>query len=213
MVDQSSSVTSTSEQQAVPVAQEADCVRLEDVTSAVAAAFANDACLIWSGEHGLYWRADAAGYTNQRDEAGRYTIGTAYAKTRHCDPDKRIEFHRLAATSLHDMQITPALPHPCKSGEGAGQSDLVNELRAVARAMELVDFHAREPDLDLKPSTCRAIVKDAIAALTPDATQTREAEVRERITQAILQQSTEGENWRGELFDNIIAALNARGGA
>lgn len=72
--------------------------------------------------------------------------------------------------------LAEAASLPCKSGEGAGESALVNELRAVARAMELVDFHAREPDLDLKPSACRAIVKDAIAALTPDATQTREAE-------------------------------------
>lgn len=50
--------------------------------------------------------------------------------------------------------------------EQAARETLLSELRSVARAMDLVDFHAREPDLDLKPSACRAIVKDAIRALS-----------------------------------------------
>lgn len=36
----------------------------------------------------------------------------------------------LAASSLHDMQITPELSHPCKSGEGAGEAFL-DQLRRV----------------------------------------------------------------------------------
>lgn len=29
--------------------------------------------LVWSNEHGAWWRPKSAGYTRNRDEAGRYT--------------------------------------------------------------------------------------------------------------------------------------------
>lgn len=78
---------------------QADRVALEDVTPEMARYFGDDLCLIWSGEHRLYWRANANGYTSVRERAGRYTLASAYAATRHCDPDKQIAFERLAALS------------------------------------------------------------------------------------------------------------------
>lgn len=86
--------------------------------------------------------------------------------------DKALEAFSSRVPYDDEPTPSPAIPEGT-SGEGV----LVDELRAVARAMELVDFRAREPDLDLNPSACRAIVKDAIAALQTDATQTREAEL------------------------------------
>ncbi|MBI0474253.1 hypothetical protein D9601_02590 [Sphingomonas sp. MA1305] len=65
------------------------------MTPTIAAAFADDACLIWSGEWQSYWRAGGNGYTKAAAEAGRYTIQAAYEGTRHCDPSKQIMFERV----------------------------------------------------------------------------------------------------------------------
>jgi len=72
-------------------------VALEEVTPAIATAFADNPCLIWSGEHRTWWRANGNGYTNRREYAGRYTIGDAFARTRHCGPEKAIAFERLTS--------------------------------------------------------------------------------------------------------------------
>jgi hypothetical protein len=79
---------------------QADRVALEDVNPTIAEYFASDPCLIWSGEHRWWWRADGYGYTADRARAGRYTIGDAYARTRHCDPTKAIAFERLATAPV-----------------------------------------------------------------------------------------------------------------
>lgn len=47
---------------------------------------------IWSGEHGLYWRANAGGYTAIESEAGIYPIEDALRRTRHAGPEKLINF-------------------------------------------------------------------------------------------------------------------------
>ena len=50
-----------------------------------------DLVYIWSGEHGCYWRADAAGYTRRIRDAGIYTRDEAGRMTSHCGPEKQIE--------------------------------------------------------------------------------------------------------------------------
>lgn len=73
-------------------------IALEDVTPVIAAAFADDACLIWSGEHRAYWVAGGNGYTTGAAYAGRWTIADAYRQTKHCDPTKQIAFERVDAS-------------------------------------------------------------------------------------------------------------------
>lgn len=89
-------------QQAVPVAQE---VAIVAVTQA-------DRDAVQAFHHVMLLRL-MSDVKSQRpklgdDEGDAGTLVQAFAR------------HRLAATSLHDMQITPSLSHPCKSGEGAG---------------------------------------------------------------------------------------------
>jgi hypothetical protein len=48
---------------------------------------------IWSDQWGAYWRAEAAGYTSEIDQAGLYEPADAFAHTRELGPEKRIEFH------------------------------------------------------------------------------------------------------------------------
>jgi len=69
-------------------------IALEELAPAIVSAFAEDACLIWSGEWQAYWRAGGNGYTKSADEAGWYTIAAAYARTKHCGPEKQIAFER-----------------------------------------------------------------------------------------------------------------------
>jgi len=47
---------------------------------------------IWSRQWSAYWRDGRAGYTNQRDEAGTYTLSDAFNATSHCGPEKQIYF-------------------------------------------------------------------------------------------------------------------------
>ena len=81
----------------------------------------------------------------------------------------------------------------------AGEVDhvLIDELRAVARAMQIVDFHARENDIDLKPATCRAIIHDAIAALaTQPATSQEGGALRAILVEGLKPMATaERFNW------------------
>lgn len=72
-------------------------IPLEEMLPELAAYFAGDTCLIWSGEWRKWWRPDAAGYTSDRAQAGRYLLADAYARTRHCDPSKGIAFEQEIA--------------------------------------------------------------------------------------------------------------------
>lgn len=56
--------------------------------------------LIWSNEHGAWWRPDAAGYTGNRDEAWKVDFPTAYDHTKHCGPEKAINFCDAGPTQL-----------------------------------------------------------------------------------------------------------------
>jgi hypothetical protein len=46
--------------------------------------------VIWSSEHGRFWRKNAAGYSAALDSAGRWTLDEAKAQTEHCGPEKQI---------------------------------------------------------------------------------------------------------------------------
>ena len=48
--------------------------------------------LIYSGEHGAYWRSERRGYTDKKNEAGIYKIEDAWRATCHVDLSKRISF-------------------------------------------------------------------------------------------------------------------------
>ena len=51
-----------------------------------------DKVLIWTDEHGAYWRENGGGYTWDKLEAGIYDIKDAYRRTKHCSEDKLIKF-------------------------------------------------------------------------------------------------------------------------
>lgn len=51
---------------------------------------------IWSAEHGAWWRPDASGYTVAIEGAGVYDFADAHERTKHCGPEKRIEYRALA---------------------------------------------------------------------------------------------------------------------
>lgn len=80
---------------------------------AVLARFRSGKVLIWSGEHGLWWRANAQGYTSDRARAGLYDFDTALKGVLHCGPEKRIWIERaplLAALgAVHDAGVSEAV--------------------------------------------------------------------------------------------------------
>jgi hypothetical protein len=51
---------------------------------------------IWSREHQMYWRPNAQGYTGEPSAAGVYDFEDAYKRTKHCGPEKMIEYRRAA---------------------------------------------------------------------------------------------------------------------
>ena len=56
------------------------------------ASFVGQAVLIWSDEHGMWWRSGGSGYTSEITEAGVFDFMDAWAATRHCGREKRIIF-------------------------------------------------------------------------------------------------------------------------
>jgi hypothetical protein len=65
--------------------------------------------VIYSGEHGAYWRPNACGYTKDIREAGRWGRHVAERMVAHCGPEKRIELRdgktgsRAALEASHDQ--------------------------------------------------------------------------------------------------------------
>lgn len=56
---------------------------------------------IFSGEHGLFWRtASGGGYTSDPADAEVMSCETALQHTRHCGPEKRIQFVDAGVTVL-----------------------------------------------------------------------------------------------------------------
>ncbi|MBW5801146.1 hypothetical protein [Halomonas elongata] len=49
-----------------------------------------DRVRIWSDEWGMWWRPSASGYTPNTEEAGVYDAYDAWARVKHCGPEKRI---------------------------------------------------------------------------------------------------------------------------
>lgn len=47
---------------------------------------------IWSGEWEAYWRPAAHGYTPDGLKAGVWEFQSAYDITKHCGPEKKIEY-------------------------------------------------------------------------------------------------------------------------
>lgn len=54
------------------------------------ARFSGRRCWIWSDEHKAYWRSDAAGYTENREEAGTYDFDDAWVHVETCGPKKKL---------------------------------------------------------------------------------------------------------------------------
>jgi len=71
--------------------------RLEEAKSNenVRAAFGGLKVRIWSYEHGAWWNPDGAGYTSDATEAGQYEFEDAFSRTRHCGPEKGIQYETL----------------------------------------------------------------------------------------------------------------------
>jgi len=47
---------------------------------------------IYSGEWQLYWRGEGRGYTSNPAESKIWLCKDAFAKTRHCGPEKHIQY-------------------------------------------------------------------------------------------------------------------------
>lgn len=82
--------------------------------------------LIWSGEHGAYWRPDATGYTTIPDAAGRWTLAEAYFATKHCGPEKSISFQPIDYVRL-DLPLPTSvnglfIEAPSRKATGKGKS-------------------------------------------------------------------------------------------
>lgn len=74
-----------------------ECTTLEEAKAEGAPLRYAHGVLIWSGEHSLWWMANRAGYTPIRAEAGVYAPLDALHVTRHCGPEKEIEFYPAGA--------------------------------------------------------------------------------------------------------------------
>jgi hypothetical protein len=115
-VNQPQALEPSSIENAPAVEQVAVRIALEDLTPSIVAAFADDICLIWSGEHQTWWLPGSDGYTARRETAGAFTIASAYERTKHCGPEKRIAFERV-----------PATRHPAATGSVRESSWWFNE--------------------------------------------------------------------------------------
>lgn len=75
------------------------------------------------------------------------------------------DIQELLVHGCPDRNVPPGVLQKAFSAYAGLSDTLLSEFRAVIRAMEIVEFHAREPNLDLTNKTCRAILKDVLTAL------------------------------------------------
>jgi hypothetical protein len=54
---------------------------------------------IWSQEHRAWWRPEGHGYTGDKEQAWVIDFPTAYDQTKHCGPEKKINYCALALPS------------------------------------------------------------------------------------------------------------------
>ncbi|MBC8737198.1 hypothetical protein F6X40_10295 [Paraburkholderia sp. UCT31] len=59
---------------------------------------------IFSGEHGYYWRPEAAGYTGNPKEAGQWPFEEALALSRHAGKEKRIKYRVVGSACAVDVR-------------------------------------------------------------------------------------------------------------
>lgn len=79
-----------------------NCERLERVKRwpGLRRAWSGRKVRIYSTEHGAYWRANGAGYSDTEAEAGIYDFEEAFNRTRHCDPSKGIQFYWVKGAAV-----------------------------------------------------------------------------------------------------------------
>lgn len=64
--------------------------------------------VIWSGEHGAYWRPNRAGYTTDSADAGRYHRDDAIRIISGCGPEKKIQLVPVAALPMNEAEVLRA---------------------------------------------------------------------------------------------------------
>lgn len=84
-------------------------ITLEQIKSGAAKIAPDAKVRIYSREHHCWWRRDGCGYATDIAEAGAYTFEDAFARSRHCDPSKRIEYDVLPPESPPLPTIHPLL--------------------------------------------------------------------------------------------------------
>lgn len=69
-------------------------LRLEDLKGDASKLepFLKETVLIFSREHGAFWRPNGSGYTQEMVDAGRYGFEDAWGRSSHCGPEKGIEY-------------------------------------------------------------------------------------------------------------------------
>ena len=66
-------------------------------------------CVIWSGEHRAYWRANGSGYTTILEAAGIYSRSDALARIGGCGPEKKIEIRPITFKTITvPVEIIPS---------------------------------------------------------------------------------------------------------
>lgn len=68
---------------------------------------ANDKVLIYAGDGRCYWKQDQHGYTSAL-YAGVFSREEAIALTKHCGPEKRIEFHPVPEDHIPTLKLQNA---------------------------------------------------------------------------------------------------------
>jgi hypothetical protein len=74
--------------------------------------------LIWSNQHGMWWRPNRRGYTQIIDEAGRYSADEAEAIVRQATVDGALRHTRRNPITgdIYEMFDEVAVPEPVITG-------------------------------------------------------------------------------------------------